>query len=55
MKKIYIQPTTEVVKLTGQNMMVATSFKEDLGDEDTSGEDALSKSSGDWNIWGNEE
>lgn len=53
MKKIYIQPTTQVLVVEQQTICAISDFNPNAGDEGIGGGDALSKGSGDWDIWGN--
>ena len=52
MKKIYIQPTTQVVNIAQQAIIAISGFNPNAGDEGIGGGDALSKGSSDWDIWG---
>ena len=52
MKKIYIQPETEIVILSEEAICaVSDEFKQELGTQGVEGREALTKERGDWEIW----
>lgn len=55
MKKIYIQPTTQVLVVEQQTICAISDFNQEKGETAISGDQALSKERGDWDIWGDEE
>ena len=53
-KKIYIQPATQVVIVEQQAICAVSDFNQNAGTSGVSGDAALSKQRGEWDIWGDQ-
>ena len=51
MKKIYIQPATQVVIVEQQAICAISEFNQEVGTSGVSGDAALSKEEEDWDLW----
>jgi len=54
MKKIYIQPTVQIVNVQTTHTILALSFEETLNTTGGNGSAALSKEEEDWELWDEE-